>query len=184
VSDDLVPVELKNLFRMKGVGGGVLLSTAAKTFAVFIGPGEMHALVLAEGGIEPPRPLSHNLLDSLLQSCHIHVRSVVIDDLVNDTFHAKLTLRQGNREVEIDCRPSDGLVLAVLRKAEIFVTRRVLEQVDDGEELLRAIRRRLEARARQREPEAPAGKEGELGDVRDVPGIDWSFLEELEGPSA
>ncbi|GIW72027.1 MAG: hypothetical protein KatS3mg102_1569 [Planctomycetota bacterium] len=192
---DLVPVELKHIFRVQGHGGGVLLGNEHKSFAIFIGPGELHALVLAEGGIKPPRPLSHNLLHAILRAYDIEIHSVVIDDLVDDTYHAKLTLAQGARLVEIDCRPSDALVLARMRRSEILVTRSLLERVEDGMQLLASLRQRLELgppgpgapappppRPRAGRPLArPAAlDEGPLGDVRQIPGIDWSFLDELE----
>ncbi len=199
MSESLERVEIKRLLRLRHAGGGVLLEAASKSFLIFIGPVEMRALVLAATGEQPPRPLSHNLLDRLLRHCRIEVRSVVIDALVDDTFHAKLTLRQGSREVEIDCRPSDALVLATLHGAEIFVARTVLDQVEDGEEMIAAMRRRLEAIGRRSAGEpgeagrsaqeisaaaastSPASSpEGPLGDVREVSGIDWSFLDELE----
>lgn len=226
---DLVKVELKNLFRTENSGGGVFLGNDEKTFAIFIGPGELNALILAGGGIAAPRPLTHNLLDKILAAFDIEVRSVVISDLVEDAFHAVLTLAQGNHEVEVDCRPSDALVVAVLRKKEVFVTRELFDKVEDGDVLLAAMREeikrakeKLEAQAaagegdkgkkkrkprpkkdrderaeeqagapeeptegagKERHPRPPSDKggqethpEGELGDVRNVPGIDWGSL--------
>jgi uncharacterized protein len=203
---NLVKVELKNLFRTENSGGGVFLGNEEKTFAIFIGPGELNALILAGGGIKAPRPLTHNLLDMILQRFDIEVRSVVITDLVEDAFHAVLTLFQGGREIEIDCRPSDALILAVMRKKDVFVTRELFDKVEDGDVLLAAMREELKRSRAEDEGETPAGKkkkkkskpkakkpgeadadtpeateadatpEGELGDVRDVPGIDWGSL--------
>src|SRR5437879_3642772 len=81
---DLVKVELKNLFRTENSGGGVFLGNEEKTFAIFIGPGELNALILAGGGIVSPRPLTHNLLDTILKRFEIEIRSIVISDLVED----------------------------------------------------------------------------------------------------
>lgn len=215
---ELVKVELKKLFRTENSGGGVFLGNDEKTFAIFIGPAELNALILAGGGIAAPRPLTHNLLDMILSGFNIEVKSVVISDLVEDAFHAVLTLSQGTHQVAIDCRPSDALVVAVMRKKEVFVTRELFEKVEDGDVLLSAMREELERakqadesgepetgkgkkkprKARKKEPRAegepaPAvdppsdaaatprehlSPEGKLGDVRDVPGIDWSSLGE------
>ncbi|HVY62769.1 MAG TPA: bifunctional nuclease family protein [Planctomycetota bacterium] len=202
---ELVKVELKNLFRTENSGGGVFLGNDEKTFAIFIGPGELNALILAGGGISAPRPLTHNLLDMILAGFEIEVRSVVISDLVDDAFHAILTLAQGSHEVVIDCRPSDALVVAVMRKKEVYVTRELFEKVEDGDVLLSAMKEELkrakledEGKAKKKprksskkkkdeaeEPEAdaeeeassPGSPEGELGDVREIPGIDWSSLD-------
>ncbi|RME72857.1 MAG: bifunctional nuclease family protein [Planctomycetota bacterium] len=186
--DDLVPIELKSLFRIASMGGGVLLDAGEKTFAMFIGAAEVRALALAAERLEPPRPLSHNLLDAILRRTGIEVLSLVIDALRDDTFHATLTLRRGGRELEIDCRPSDGLVMAIRHRAPIYVRREVLERVDDGEAVLRALQQRLRGLGAAPRPEPappparsePPEAEGPVGDVREVGGIDWSFLDELE----
>ena len=201
---ELVKVELKNLFRTENSGGGVFLGNDEKTFAIFIGPGELNALILAGGGISAPRPLTHNLLDMIMAGFDIEVRSVVISDLVDDAFHAILTLAQGEHEVVIDCRPSDALVVAVMRKKEVYVTRELFEKVEDGDVLLSAMKEELKRakledegkvkkkkpRKKKQEPRAPENEkeaaekspsgtvspEGELGDVREIPGIDWGSL--------
>ncbi len=159
----LVKVELKNLFRADGVGGGVFLGNDEKTFAIFIGPTELNALVLAGGGIPTPRPLTHNLLDMILSGFGIEVKSVVIADLVNDTFHATLTLEQRPeheggepRRIELDCRPSDALVLAVMHKKEIFVTRELFEKVEDGTHLLATMREQVKQELTPQAEKKPA----------------------------
>lgn len=212
MTQDLIKVEVKNLFRTENSGGGVFLGNDDKTFAIFIGPGELNALILAGGGIAVPRPLTHNLLDMILSGFNIEVRSIVITDLVDDAFHAVLTLFQGKHEVKIDCRPSDALVVALMRKKEVFVRRELFEKVEDGDVLLAAMRDEIQKARRKRtdsvtkdeaassepsdpsdEPDAEgpkpkrkrsAGKpkkeehpEGDLGDVRDIPGIDWKSIE-------
>jgi bifunctional DNase/RNase len=159
---DLVRVELKNLFRAEGAeGGGVLLGNAEKSFAIFIGPGELNALVLAGSGVVPPRPLTHNLLDLVLRRLEIDVKSIVITELVDGSFHASLTLAQGAHEVQIDCRPSDALVLAVMRKKEIFVTRKLLDEVEDAETLLKGAR---DETADEAGPEVEIGPDVEPGE--------------------
>jgi bifunctional DNase/RNase len=216
VTQELIKVEVKNLFRTENAGGGVFLGNDDKTFAIFIGPGELNALILAGGGIAVPRPLTHNLLDMILSGFNIEVRSIVITDLVDDAFHAVLTLTQGKHEVKIDCRPSDALVVALMRKKEVYVRRELFERVDDGDVLLSAMREEIQKARRKKggdekaeaetegplEPEgddeqAPEGPkpnrkgkgkgsgkpkkdehpEGDLGDVREIPGIDWKSIE-------
>ncbi len=155
---DLVKDELKNLFRTENSGGGVFLGNDEKTFAIFIGPGELNALIWAGGGTPAPRPLTHNLLDAILTGFDIEVRSIVIDDLVEDAFHATLTLVQNEREVEVDCRPSDALVVAVLRKMEVYVTRELFNRVEDGDMLLAAMREEIK-RAKEKLEIGPRASE-------------------------
>ena len=187
---ELVEVEVKNFFRTQGLGGGVFLGNAEKTFAIFIGAAELNALVLAGNGVAPPRPLTHNLIDMVLHGFEVEVKSVVITEIVDDAFHAALTLAQDGREVELDCRPSDALVLAALRKKQIFVTRKLFEEVEDGAKLLASMKaeattqagekpQKKAKKAARRTPAAapesakPKNRVAKYFDVREEPGIDW-----------
>lgn len=140
-----IQVEIKNLISTNKFGGGVFLGNDQKTFAIFIGPDEMNALVLAGQGIQPPRPLTHNLIESILIGFDIQLVQAIVSDLVEETFCATLVLERteqdGTRhEVRIDCRPSDAMVLATLRGKPIFVESHVFEQVEDQGELLEALK--------------------------------------------
>lgn len=160
---DLVKVELKNLFRTQNQGGGVFLGNDDKSFAIFIGPAELNALILAGGGIAVQRPLTHNLLNMILSGFDIEVKSVVISDLVEDAFHANLTLAQGDHEVVIDCRPSDALIIAVMRRIPVFVKRDLFERVEDGNEL------RASMHEEAKRSEGPAEEAGKAKGKRPAP---------------
>lgn len=165
---DLVKVEVRKYFRTAGHGGGIFLGNGEKTFAIFIGPNELNALVLAGNGIAPARPLTHNLIDRVLSGFRLEVKRVVITKIVDDAFHAALTLEQDGHEVEFDCRPSDALVIALLRKKEIYVRRELFDEVEDGEKLLSTIREREEADASERAPaRKPARKAKKTAEERE-----------------
>lgn len=80
-------------------------------------------------GTMTPRPMTHDLLLKVIQEMKGQVEKVVVDDLVANTFHAKLFLRLADgQDVCIDCRPSDGVALAVRAQAPIFVEEEVFKK--------------------------------------------------------
>jgi bifunctional DNase/RNase len=95
---------------------------------IWIGPWEANAIAMKLQGLAPERPLTHDLFSSTLDELGVAVRRVVISDLAEDTFHARLFLSAGERTVEIDSRPSDALALAVRAGARIFAEPAVLER--------------------------------------------------------
>ncbi|MEZ5331307.1 MAG: bifunctional nuclease family protein [Thermoanaerobaculia bacterium] len=103
---------------------------------IWIGVFEANAIAMRMEGVEPPRPMTHDLLDAAIRSLGAEVEKVLISDLRENTFYAVLHLRMGEREVALDARPSDALALALRTEAPIFVLESVLEAAD-AVELLR-----------------------------------------------
>lgn len=96
---------------------------------VVIGIAEVNAIKLKLSGIEPPRPLTHDLLLSAVELLGAKLREIHIDKLENNTFFAKLVLsRNGQGEVKVDARPSDSVALALRAGAPIFVAEEVLDE--------------------------------------------------------
>ena len=95
---------------------------------IWIGPWEANAIAMKLQGLAPERPLTHDLFASTLEELGIFVGRVVISDLAEDTFHARLFLTSGERTFEIDSRPSDALALAVRAGARIFADAAVLDR--------------------------------------------------------
>ena len=75
-----------------------------------------------------PRPLTHDLLGNVIVALGAAVSSIVVSDLQNDTFFAKIILAVDGKQVEIDSRPSDAIALAVRIKVPIFAEEAVLEK--------------------------------------------------------
>jgi len=97
---------------------------------IVIGLTEASAIKLKLSGFEPPRPLTHDLLHSTIQNLEASVEKIIIDKIEDNTFHAKLVLKQDGKVVTIDARPSDSIALAVRARAPIFVEDSVLKQSD------------------------------------------------------
>ena len=100
---------------------------------ILIGPFEATAIALALEGTQVPRPLSHDLMRTLLESLHARLEQIVIHDIRDSTFFAKLIVRTNGDTQEIDARPSDGIALALRMQAPIFVSDKIVleESVPD-----------------------------------------------------
>jgi bifunctional DNase/RNase len=78
--------------------------------------------------VDIARPLTHDLLDSIISTLGASVNFIVVNDLHNDTFYAKIMLSNNGKQLEIDSRPSDAIALAVRVTAPIYVEESVLEK--------------------------------------------------------
>jgi len=99
-----------------------------RTLPIIIGIVEIFAIDRRLKGIKPPRPMTHDLLDSIIENLGAKVKSVVINDLRHHTFYAKITLSLNDRTVEVDSRPSDAIALSVRSNAAIYVAKHVFEK--------------------------------------------------------
>ena len=93
---------------------------------ILIGPFEATAIALALEGAPVPRPLSHDLMRNILESLETTLEQVVIHDIKDSTFFAKLILRTNGEMQEIDARPSDGIALALRMQAPIYVSDKIV----------------------------------------------------------
>lgn len=93
---------------------------------IWIGPWEANAIAMRLQGLTPERPLTHDLFATTLEELGVQIRQVIIADLADETFHARLLLESGGRMIEIDSRPSDALALAVRAGVRIFASEAVL----------------------------------------------------------
>lgn len=99
-----------------------------RNLPIVIGLLEATAIKMKIGGIEPPRPLTHDLLKSTFEHLNARLEKVVIDKLENNTFYAKLVVHTADTQIkQIDARPSDSIALAVRMDAPIFVEEEVLK---------------------------------------------------------
>ena len=100
-----------------------------RQFPIVIGFLEASSIKMKLSGIVPERPMTHDLLASVIKSLDTKLERLTIDQLIQNTFHAKLQLKTSNGETKIvDCRPSDGIALAVRWAVPIFVEEDVLER--------------------------------------------------------
>ena len=128
--------------RVQGVyehprGAFVLLKDGrGRAMPIWIGQAEALSISLALEGQSTPRPLTHDLVKSVVDRLGAQIEYALVDDLYNNTYYAKLHVIQNGKVVDIDCRPSDAIAVALRMKCPVYVADAVLEeaQVDWLEE--------------------------------------------------
>jgi bifunctional DNase/RNase len=95
---------------------------------IWIGAWEASAIAMRLQGLSAERPLTHDLFAAALERLGVRVVRVVISELADETYHARLHLERDGVEVEVDARPSDALALAVRAEVQIFADEAVLAQ--------------------------------------------------------
>ena len=95
---------------------------------IWVGPAEADAIAVKLQDVSVPRPLTHDLLGSVISSLGASVLHITVSDLQNDTFFAKVSIQVNDRSVDVDSRPSDAIALAVRAQAPIYVADDVLDK--------------------------------------------------------
>ena len=118
---------------------------AERYLPIWIGSWEAQSIAMRLQGVEAERPLTHDLRASILDELSVSVRQILVSDLADETFRARIVLVQGGSDYEIDARPSDAIALAVRVSAPIFATEAVLDRAGvmpeaDEEEKLSVFR--------------------------------------------
>ncbi len=102
-----------------------------RSFPIVIGIVEIFAIDRRLKGITPPRPMTHDLLDSIIRNLGARIERIVINDLRNHTFYARIVLSLNGKIVEVDSRPSDAIALGAASSAPIFVAEQVFEKIGE-----------------------------------------------------
>jgi hypothetical protein len=102
--------------------------TASRYLPIWIGHFEADAIAIPMQNVPVSRPLTHDLLTGVLKELGANLTRVVISELSDETFFAKLVIQIDSKSVEVDSRPSDAIALAIRAKVPIFVEEAVLDQ--------------------------------------------------------
>lgn len=100
-----------------------------RVFPIVIGITEAFAIDRRLKGISAPRPLTHDLLANVIEQLDGQLEKIIINDLRDHTFFAKLIVRQNGRLIEVDSRPSDAIALGIATEVPIYVAEHVLREV-------------------------------------------------------
>ena len=124
MSIDSIRVSLQNYQRV------VILKDKGsdRYLPIWIGANEADAIAVKLQEVSVPRPLTHDLLESVIQSLGARVNHILVSDLSDDTFYAKIVLQRDGSQTEIDSRPSDAIALAVRTQAPIFASDSVIDK--------------------------------------------------------
>jgi bifunctional DNase/RNase len=129
---------------------------ADRYLPIWIGPAEADAIAVRLQDVSVARPLTHDLLRSVIDSLSAAVEYVIVNDLSNDTFFARIMLQVDGRSMEIDSRPSDAIALAVRVQVPIFADESVLDKAGvrlDQEGSLEAVTGELADEPKEVSPE-------------------------------
>jgi len=142
MKSDVLTVQIRGILPANS-GCALFVGNDEKVFVINVEPqmGQIIGMFLRDQPKE--RPLTHDLIQSIFKGFNISVERVVITDLKNSTYFARLILQQNNevarKIVEIDARPSDCLAIASAQKKPIYVTQALFDQVEDMSEYLDKI---------------------------------------------
>lgn len=126
---DPIEVKVEAVFVTQGeqVQRFVLLTDGERKLPIFIGGFEATSIMSVLESQQPDRPMSHDLMKTVIEKLEGTLDRVVIDDLWGSTYYAKIYLVQDDEEIEIDSRPSDAIALAVRFDCPIYVADGILE---------------------------------------------------------
>lgn len=139
---DVVPVEIRGIVPSAS-GCAIFVGNDRKVFVIQVELNMGAVIGMFMQNKPKERPLTHDLINSIFKGFGITVERVVITELKNSTYFARLSLKEENelgvKVVEVDARPSDCLALATAHKKQIFVTTSLFEQVEDMTPVLQRL---------------------------------------------
>ncbi len=142
MKNEVVPVQIRGILPANS-GCALFIGNDEKVFVINVEPNMGAVIGMFLRDTPKERPLTHDLMQSIFKGFSITVERVIITELRNSTYFARLILQQQNeiarKLVEIDARPSDCLALAAAQKKPIYVTNSLFEQVEDMSEVLERI---------------------------------------------
>lgn len=143
MNNDVVAVKFRNVLAMDQ-GHAVFLGNDEKTIVIFVDDSVGKAIGMSMRGRVQERPLTHDLMGHMLLAFGANVERVVINDLDNGIYFARIIMSvenelQQRKMVELDARPSDSIALAVAQNAPLFVAQHVWDDVEDVADALEDI---------------------------------------------
>ncbi len=108
--------------------------TYSRWLPIVVGPAEAQAIALQLEKVNPPRPMTHDLMKNLLDSIKANVSRVVVSDLKENTYYATIDVKRNGAQLHVDARPSDAIALALRVSAPIFVDEDVMKKAAIGED--------------------------------------------------
>ena len=142
MDNQVVPVSVKGVMPTSS-GCAVFLGSEAKTFVIYVDHGIGEAIQRAVDDVQADRPMTHDLMLTMLDGLGAEVERIVINHVDGGTFFARVILSMenelGHKIIELDARPSDSMVMALASTKPIYVAKTVIDSVDDMTEILAKI---------------------------------------------
>lgn len=148
MSKPVISVQVRALIPTNA-GVAVFIGNAEKVFVIYVEPSVGNAINMFLSQSSKERPLTHDLMASLLAAVGAKIERVIINDLQNGTYFGRLIITAENelqqrKIIELDARPSDCLALAIRQKAPIFVSQDVWDEVENMSDALEAMQEQSE----------------------------------------
>lgn len=142
MDNQVVPVSVKGVMPTSS-GCAVFLGSEEKTFVIYVDQGIGEAIQRAVDDVQADRPMTHDLMLTMLDGLGAEVERIVINHVDGGTFFARIIISMenelGHKIIELDARPSDSIVMALASTKPIYVAKTVIDSVDDMTEILAKI---------------------------------------------
>lgn len=124
----MIAVKVSQLF-LSNMGFVVILQSDGddRSVPIFIGAAEAQAIAIQMQEVKVPRPLTHDLLKNVLDFMECRIKRIEVCDIRDGTYYGRLVVERDGEDMEIDCRPSDAIALALRSASPIFVHEKVME---------------------------------------------------------
>ncbi len=134
VNNDYIDIDIVKVLPSP-TGCAVCLGNNEKVFVIYVGPNEGAAILMTLDGVKKSRPLTHDLITNIFKGFNITVQYIIINDLKENTYYARLILQEenalGKNILEIDARPSDCIAIAKQNNAPILIHKDVFKRVEN-----------------------------------------------------
>ena len=162
MQNEVIEVSIKGVMPTAN-GCAVFLGNDDKAFVIYVDHSVGNAISMTLNGIKKERPLTHDLIGSILLGLNVTLERVIVNDVSDGTFYARIILQMqnelGRKIIEVDARPSDSIVLALQQKKPIFVAQKVFDGVEDMTEILeRVLKQQNEAEDEEEDDEEEGEK--------------------------
>ena len=158
----MIAVKVSQLF-LSNMGFVVILQSDGddRSVPIFIGAAEAQAIAIQMQEVKVPRPLTHDLLKNVLDFMECRIKRIEVCDIRDGTYYGRLVVERDGEDMEIDCRPSDAIALALRSASPIFVHEkvmadagRVLDTLEPDEDI-ESMSDELEGSAEKSKPKSP-----------------------------
>jgi len=132
MNKDVVEVEVYNVVQEQNVDQYILLlkeKEGQRFFPIWIGQFEAHSIYLALTNQKFERPLTHDLIKTILNALNVKIPMVVVNDVRDRTYYARIVLEVGEGKIfTIDARPSDSIAIALRMNSKIYVAKSIMDE--------------------------------------------------------
>ncbi|MEY5011312.1 MAG: hypothetical protein RLZZ253_2451 [Verrucomicrobiota bacterium] len=143
MSKEVIPVQVRAVLPVNS-GRAVFVGNSSKVFVIYVDESVGTAIAMFLSQTPKDRPQTHDLIGHILTALGAKVERVIINDLVSETYFARIILSAENellsrKIIELDARPSDSIAIAIQQGAPIYVTQDVWDEVEDRSDVLRSL---------------------------------------------